>query len=227
MLRLSMLVLSMLVLSSVLFAQDVIVYETDKFYFKDKVLYYKDSNKPVTGVVRDAKDIKKVRKYYESTYVDGKKNGIQKYFYKGKLSSETPFKNNYKSGLSFSYREGKINSTTLFEGKNETWITYFDYETKHVRSIHSKKDGVQSFIKYMKSGQLIWDCAYKGRRLTKKCVTYYPTGKLMAEIVPNGKKFSGFIYDKEGNKLKATKDDYSAMRGRYLDLGYINKRFSL
>lgn len=205
-------ILGVLLMSSVLFSQDIIVLDKENFYVKDKALHYKDGDKLVNGVVRYYKN-KKRGIYYDAMYVDGKKNGIEEYYYRKKLAAKTTYKNGYKDGMEYWFKYGKIGSTYLYE-KNEDVekIWYYNYEKKIVKTSKIKSNGVSHKIRYTKSGNIEYDCKTKYPRLVGKCVVYYPTGELLGEITQNGKKYSGFVYLKNGNKTKAIREDHNRMQ---------------
>lgn len=222
-------ILSMLVLSSMLFAQDVIALDNAKFYMKDNALHYKENHKLVNGIVRYNKS-KQRGIYYDSVYVDGKKNGIEEYYYRKKLSAKSLYKGGKKNGIEYWYKYGKIKNTKMYKDNEEIeYIVYYNYDKKKVKTFENKKNGVKHRIRYGKSGKVLYDCRTKYPRLVGKCVVYYPTGELLADITQKGKKYSGFVYLKNGNKIKATRKDHNAMYGDSIGSEWyiqkINKRF--
>jgi hypothetical protein len=133
---------------------------------------------------------------------------VYEYYPDGILKSEIQVKNGMRNGITKNYDErGRLKSSAeLVDDKYEGWLV--NYNTKNnkitAKALYKKDQQNGPATLYYADGQLYREMTYVNGRVDSLVKTYWPGGKLQAEIYfKMGEPAIGLKeYDKNGNPVK-------------------------
>lgn len=175
---------------------------------------YYDSSAKKTGTEKRytyAKSVKRSREnkilQYVYTYTSGKKNGVYKYYYKGKLSTLGNYKSDKRSGKFTNYHTDSDVISSIY-----TYNCTPCYDSKKL----SYLEGV--YTQYYKNGELKAKKNYSKGKLYGKQKYYYDNGtlRLWEHINTNGKLYGERAYYYKSNGIRGLIINYE--NGRAIEI---------
>jgi antitoxin component YwqK of YwqJK toxin-antitoxin module len=200
-----------------LFFSVISCYSDDKVYIfkdfvrKESVLYDKETDEKINGLVKLYSPASG-KLFKETPYKDGKENGVEKGFSdSGNLYSETPYNEGKKNGVGkVFYESGKTFAETPYMDGKENGVLKRYYETGNIFGEtpykNGKIDGVHQF--FYESGKLKSVTPFKNGKEDGIEMKYRESGSLSQEIkFENGIAISGYIFSFWGNKREMNESE--------------------
>ena len=159
----------------------------------------------------------------ETTYVDDKKNGVQKYYHKGQLSSETTYVDDKKNGVEKFYKEnGQLNIETTYVDDKMNGVEKHYEENGQLSSettyVDDKKNGVQ---KYYHKGQLYSETTYEDGKKNGVEKVYDENGQLYTELIYENDIETKTVFslrDNQKKELEREKERKENLKNEFIGL---------
>ena len=180
--------------------------------------YEKETNTPITGIVKEYYDNSHKRIKSEESYKDGLLNGSEKFYYiSGKIKSEATYVSGKLNGiLKEYYSNGNLKIEAAFENDVQNGIIKTYYENGQLEDEATLKNGISDGTrkKYYEDGKLSFEGSYKDGSTINE-INYNHDGKKTSEIVfsdTSGYTHKGYeiIYNPDGSIKK--KEELIAVR---------------